>query len=194
MHSREGLVMKLARSVVLVLGVAAVGCTGPAGENGKPCTVKDNGNNTATDPTNTNSPPNVQLVKSCPSPANCTTAPQLPGTDITYNIAFTNSGGQAAANMVIVDGIPANTDFKLGTATASVGTTGLTFAIEYSSDYDALNPNLATWTYTPVSGGGGASAGYDRNVKAIRWRVTSGTLSNVAPNNTGNVSFVTKIR
>lgn len=154
----------------------------------------NNGNNTATDPTNTNSPPNVQLVKSCPSPANCTTAPQLPGTDITYNIAFTNSGGQAAANMVIVDGIPANTDFKLGTATASVGTTGLTFAIEYSSDYDALNPTLATWTYTPVSGGGGASVGYDRNVKAIRWRVTSGTLSNVAPNNTGSVSFVTKIR
>ncbi|HRH41197.1 MAG TPA: DUF11 domain-containing protein [Pyrinomonadaceae bacterium] len=152
------------------------------------------GNNTASDPTNTNALPNVQLVKSCPSPANCTTAAQLPGTDLTYNIAFTNTGGQTAANLTIVDGVPNFTDYKLGSATTSLGTTGLIFTIEYSSDYDPLNPTLANWTYTPVSAGGGASAGYDRNVKAIRWRVSSGTLSNVSPNNTGTVSFITKIR
>ena len=139
-------------------------------------------------------PPNVELVKSCPSPANCTTAPQLPGTDITYKIEFTNTGGLGAANLKLVDGIPANMDYKLGSAAATVGTTGLTFVIEYSSDYDALTPALATWIYTPVSTGGGAPAGYDRLVKAIRWRVTSGTLSNVSPNNTGDISFIAKIR
>jgi uncharacterized repeat protein (TIGR01451 family) len=155
----------------------------------------NNGNNSSNDPTNTiSSPPNVVLVKSCTSPANCTTAPQLPGTDVNYNIAFTNNGGQSAANMVVVDGIPANTDFKIGSASSSLATTGLTIVIEYSNNYDPLNPTLATWTYTPTSAGGGASAGYDRLVKAVRWRVTAGTLSNVAPNNTGSISFITKIQ
>ena len=157
---------------------------------------------TTTNPVNSNTtvtpsslnPPNINLVKSCPSPADCTTAPQMPGTDITYQIDFTNTGGQSAANMAIVDNIPGNMDYKIGSAAVSLGSTGLTFVIEYSSDYDPLNPTFATWTHTPVSAGGGAPAGYDRNVKAIRWRVTSGTLSNTSPNNTGNVSFVSKIR
>jgi uncharacterized repeat protein (TIGR01451 family) len=144
--------------------------------------------NTTITPTYT-APPVVGLVKSCPLPANCTTVAQLPNTDLTYQIVFTNTGGQGAANLVLVDGIPDNTDFKIGSATSNVGTTGLTILIEYSSTYPA-------WTTypTPVSGGGGASAGYDRLVKAIRWSVTSGVLSNVSPNNTGNVGFVTKIR
>lgn len=93
-----------------------------------------------------------------------------------------------------MDGIPSNMDYKLSSATTNVGTTGLTFTIEFSSDFDALNPTIATWTYTPVTGGGGASAGYDRLVKAVRWRVTSGTLSQTSPNNTGDVSFIAKIR
>lgn len=155
----------------------------------------NNGNNSSIDPTNTtSSPPNVVLNKSCPSPANCTTAPQLPGTDVTYRIEFTNSGGQGASNMMIMDGVPTNTDFKVGSATTSLGTTGLTIVIEYSSDFNPSSPGLATWTYTPVSGGGSASAGYDRNVKAVRWRVTSGTLSNTSPNNNGYVEFLVKIR
>lgn len=157
-----------------------------------------------TDPTSSNNsssvdasiiaPPAISLVKSCPFPADCTTASQLPGTDLTYKIEFTNTGGLGAANLRIVDGIPLNTDYKVGSAAANVGTTGLTFEIDFSSDYDPLNPNLATWTYLPVSGAGGAVAGYDRNVKAIRWRVTSGILSSVSPNNIGDISFETRIR
>lgn len=154
----------------------------------------NNGNNTAADPTTTvATPPNIGLLKSCSSPANCTTVSQSPGTDLTYRIAYTNTGGQAATNMAILDAIPINTDYKLGSA-AVTAPTGLTFVIEYSSDYNPANPSTATWTYTPVSAGGGATAGYDRLVKAIRWRVTSGTLSNVSPNNTGDVSFTTKIQ
>jgi uncharacterized repeat protein (TIGR01451 family) len=155
----------------------------------------NNGNNSASDLTNLNAnPPNVELEKSCPAPLNCTTAPQLPGTDLTYKIEFRNTGGRGAANLVLIDRIPENTDYKLGSAAANVGTTGLIFAIEFSSDYDPLNPTFATWGYSPVSGGGGAIAGYDRNVKAIRWRVTSGTLSNVSPDNIGDISFGTRIR
>lgn len=153
------------------------------------------GDNTASDPTTTIAlVPNVGLLKSCPLPADCTTAPQLSGADLTYRIQFTNTGGHVASAMTIFDANPLNTDFKVGTAQASVGTSGLIFAIEYSNNYSSANPALATWTYVPVSAGGGAAAGYDRNVKAVRWRVTAGTLSNIAPNNTGSVSFMVKIR
>ena len=138
--------------------------------------------------------PSLNLVKNCNVPADCTTVSQLPNTELTYEINFTNSGTSAATSLLIVDAIPENTDYKLGTAVANTGTTGLTFSIEFSSDYNPLNPGIATWTYTPVSGAGGADGGYDRNVKAIRWRVTAGSLSQNAPNNTGGVSFVTKIR
>ncbi len=138
--------------------------------------------------------PNVGLVKACTVPADCTTNPQLPDTDLTYEITFTNTGNIAATNLAIVDAVPNDTDFKVGSASASVGSTGLTFVIEYSDDYNAASPGTATWTYTPASGAGGADAGYDRNVKAIRWRVTAGTLSQTSPNNSGSVSFIAKIR
>ena len=138
--------------------------------------------------------PNVVLTKSCPTPSDCETVSQMPGTDLTFKIQFTNNGGQSASNIVIVDGVPSNMDFKVGTAAANIGTTGLTVAIQYSNDYVSSSPTTATWTYTPVSAGGGASADYDRNVKAVRWRVTAGSLSYVSPNNTGDVNFTAKIR
>ena len=132
-------------------------------------------------------PPSVALAKSCALPANCTTQNQPPGTDLTFQITFTSNGGLAARNLVIVDQVPANTDFKVGTASASLGTTGLTVAYAYS------NNNGLTYAYTPASGGGGAPAGYDRSVTHVRWTFT-GNLSQVSPNNTGSVSFVTRIR
>ncbi len=140
------------------------------------------------------SPPNVGLVKSCPVPADCTTAPQLPDTELTYQIDFTNTGGANASGLTIIDGVPANTDYKLGSANTNAGTTGMTFVIEFSDDYNPSNPPAATWGYIPTSGAGGADAGFDRNVRAIRWRVTAGTLSFASPNNTGSVSFIVKIR
>ena len=71
-------------------------------------------------------------------------------------MVFTNNGGQAAQVLIVVDPIPANTDFKLGSPGTDLGTIGMTVAVEYSND------SAATWTYTPVSGGGAALAGYDR--------------------------------
>jgi uncharacterized repeat protein (TIGR01451 family) len=111
----------------------------------------------------------------------------LPGSDLTYTIAFTNSGGAPASSLAVFDPIPANTDFKLNSAAASLGTTGLTASIEYSND------NGTTYTYTPVDGGGGAPAGYDRNVTHVRWSFTGG-LSQTAPNSSGSVSFSVRIR
>jgi len=83
--------------------------------------------------------------------------------------------------------VSANTDFKLGSVTTNLGTTGLTVAIAYSND------GGTTWTYTPASGAGGAPAGYDRTVTHIRWSFT-GNLSPTAPNNVGDVGFTIRIR
>lgn len=149
---------------------------------------------TASVPFGASLPPSVALVKSCTLPANCATAAQLPGTDLTYQIAFTNTGGQAAQGLVILDAIPVNTDFKIGSTTQIVPA-GLTLIVEYSFDFVAATPALATWTATPpATGGGGASAGYNRLLKAIRWRSNAGSLTRVSPNNTGNVVFIVKIQ
>ncbi len=151
-------------------------------------------NNTSDDPTTIDpaAPPNVSLIKSV-SPSGV----QVPGTDLTYTIVYTNPGGQPANAFIIVDPNTANIDplervlrnldFKVGTMTSSPGTTGLVATFTFSND------GGATWTYTPVSGGGGAPAGYDRNVTNVRWSFT-GSLSYLAPNNSGSVGFVVRIR
>jgi uncharacterized repeat protein (TIGR01451 family) len=126
--------------------------------------------------------PTVDLVKTViPS------GTQSPGTDLVYTVTFTNSGAASAQSLVITDPAPANTDFKVGSVTSNMGTTGLTVLVAYSDN------GGSTWTYTPVSGGGGAPAGYDRNVTNIRWTFT-GNLSSTSPNNTGSVGFTAKIR
>lgn len=141
----------------------------------------------ATATVNLYTPPNVVLDKSCPAPANCATQAQPPGTDLTYRINFTNTGGSIAGGLTITDQIPANTDFKIGTAAATLGTTGLTVSITYSND------GGITYGYTPATGVGGAPAGYDRSVTHVRWSF-NGTLNHTSPANTGSVSFITRIR
>jgi uncharacterized repeat protein (TIGR01451 family) len=132
--------------------------------------------------------PFLTLVKSCLAPPTCITASQAPATDITYGISATNTGGHASAQVVITDPMPPNMDFKVGTASASFPA-GVTIVISYSSD-----PALATFTYTPVSGGGGAATGYDRNVTGVRWTMTSGQLAAVGANDSGSVQFTAAIR
>ncbi|HMU61897.1 MAG TPA: hypothetical protein PKA66_08950, partial [Gemmatimonadales bacterium] len=112
---------------------------------------------------------------------------QLPGTDLTYTIMFVNTGGTAATGVVLVDSLTPRVDFKLGSVTSSLGSTGLTVAVSYS------NNNGATYAYVPVSGGGGAPAGYDRNVTNVRWTFT-GSLSATPPNNAGSVGLTGRIR
>jgi uncharacterized repeat protein (TIGR01451 family) len=133
-------------------------------------------------------PPNITLTKSV-TPSGT----QVPGTQITYTVVLQNTGGSPASAFVLTDPNPATTlkindytDFKVGSVTNTLGSlTSVTVA--YSSD------NGATWTYTPVSGAGGAPAGFDRNVTHIRWSFT-GSLVQTAPNNSGSVSFTARIR
>lgn len=116
-----------------------------------------------------------------------------PGTEINYSVAFTNLGGAALQNIVLVDPnasttikINDYTDFKVGSVSNTLGSlTSVTVA--YS------NNNAASFIYTPVSGAGGAPAGYDRNVTHIRWTFT-GSLNPTPLNNAGNVSFAVRIR
>ena len=129
--------------------------------------------------------PVIALVKSCTVPATCETADQIPGTDLTYKIAFSNTGGIAAQKLVIADPIPTSTDYQVIPGAAVTTSAGLIFVIEYSSD------GGTTWTYTPTSGAGGAAANYDRTITHIRWRAIAGNLSAGTP---GDVTFTVKIR
>ncbi|HVQ37290.1 MAG TPA: hypothetical protein VMS31_07150 [Pyrinomonadaceae bacterium] len=152
------------------------------------------GNDTANDPTTINAatPPSISLVKSV-SPGGT----QIPGADLLYTVVYTNTGGQPANTFVIVDPNPANAvpaervfrnvDFKIGSLTSSPGSTGLAATFQYSND------GGSTWTYTPVSGGGGAPTGYDRAVTNVRW-VFAGSLSHTGPNNTGTITLTVRIR
>ena len=137
------------------------------------------------------SPPSVTLCKTiqgqpCP-PVGQINLP--PGSDIDYVITFTNSGGSFASSFVITDPIPANTDIKVGseshTTPLPTGLTGVT--VEY------FHSPTSTWITNPVSGGGGAPAGYNRDITSIRWTF-NGNLSQIAPNNTGFVRFTVRIR
>jgi uncharacterized repeat protein (TIGR01451 family) len=126
--------------------------------------------------------PNVTLTASV-SP----TGIVQPRIDLVYTIAFSNGGAGSASAFVITDPIPTNTDFKLSSVTSNLGTTGLSTAIAYSNDHGA------SWTYTPSNTGGGAPAGYDRNVTDIKWSFT-GNLSQASPNNAGDVRLTVRIR
>lgn len=186
---------------VNVAAAAAASVTNTASVSGGGEQTLNNGNNTASDPTTTvSAPPSIALAKSCAvlvgsTPTDCATVTLQSGTEMTYTIVFTNSGAQAAASFAMTDPNPAigtlklntNTDFKIGTVsnTLPTGLTGAT--ITYSSD------SAVSFVYTPVSQGGGAAVGFDRNVTHIRWTFV-GSLSQTSPNNTGSVSFTVKIR
>ncbi|HYG11589.1 MAG TPA: isopeptide-forming domain-containing fimbrial protein [Pyrinomonadaceae bacterium] len=143
--------------------------------------------------------PSVKLVKDCTSPANCLSAQQQPGTDLTYTITFTNDGNVAVHNLTIVDIIPVtdtgsaivrSTDFKVGSMTFTPGTSGMTIApadYKYYNDALAAYPLLPPWTptssYTPVGA-------YDPNVTYVAWKLTG----NLPVGTSGSVSFTVRIR
>ncbi len=109
---------------------------------------------------------------------------QLPGTDLTYTVTITNDGTDDAASVVVLDSVPAELDFKVGSVVNSLPVTA---TVEYSNDAGS------SWTYVPVSAGCGAPATYDACVTHIRWTLDT-HLSYVGPNNTGDVEFVARIQ
>lgn len=109
----------------------------------------------------------------------------LPGSDVTYTVTFTNAGTFGASATVIVDSIPPELLFKIGSSSVTLPA-GVTGTITYSSD------SGATWTYVPQSGQCGAPAGYDACVTHVRL-----TLSSELPPNgvgTGTLHFAARVR
>jgi autotransporter-associated beta strand protein len=130
----------------------------------------------------TRTAPNLTVVNNVVPPGN-----PAPGTDLTYSVTFTNAGSNPAQALVLIDTVSTNADFKVGSVTNNLGTTGLTVVVAYS------NNGGSTWAYTPASGAGGAPAGYDRLVTHVRWTFT-GNLSPTVPNNTGSVGLIARVR
>lgn len=145
-------------------------------------------------------PPEVKLQKRCTAPVNCEYDPQLPGTELTYTITFTNTAGTSAAQgLTIIDIIPItdtgtsiirNTEFKVGSMTFNPGTSTLSIVptdYKYYNDPLAVYPLLAPWTpsaaYMP-------SGPFDFNVTYVGWKLT-GTMP---PGTSGSVSFTVRIR
>jgi fimbrial isopeptide formation D2 family protein/uncharacterized repeat protein (TIGR01451 family) len=121
--------------------------------------------------------PNVVLAKSV-SPSGS----QSPGTDLVYTITYTNNGGAAARSLVVLDNIPANTDFKLGSE-SHTGPVAINVA------YWDIRPPTPQWVASPTSDGT-APAGYARNITIIRWTFAA----NLAPGATGTLNFTVRIR
>ena len=92
-----------------------------------------------------------------------------PGQVVVYTVQIVNSGAGPGSSVVLTDDLSPYGSFFLGggapfSFSDSVPASGLTLGTpQYSKD------SGTTWVYTPASGAGGASAGYDANV--TNWRI-----------------------
>lgn len=133
------------------------------------------GDGTKTDIDNVNKTTvvNDAVVNVTKSVSSSSSDPSTTTTDreLTYTLNASNTGNNTANQIVIVDAIPNNTTFKVGSATAPSGVT-----IEYSNSLSG-----STFTYTP-------SGIYDANVKRVRY-----TLTSLAANNNRDFVFVVRI-
>jgi uncharacterized repeat protein (TIGR01451 family) len=111
---------------------------------------------------------------------------QTPGTDLTYTLSLSNLGNTGAVDVVVIDTLPAQVDFQVGSVVNSLPA-GIGVTVEYSQD------DGASWAYSPTSTACGAPVNYDRCVSNIRWTLLN-DLSSLAPDNTGTVSFIARIR
>jgi len=125
--------------------------------------------------------PNLMMAKAVNPPGM-----PLPGTELTYTATVTNAGNAPASGLAVLDSIPPELEFKVGTATDSLPA-GLSTLIEYSND------GGASWTYAPISGGCGAPVDYDACVTHLRWTFLN-DLGHVAPDNAGILEFVARLK
>ena len=116
-----------------------------------------------------------QTVTNATGKGDGTLTDAVAGATIAYVVAYdnesledggTNSSPLVARNIVLIDAIPTNTVFKLGSGILTNLGGGISAAvIEYSND------NKTSWTYTPVSGTS-APAGFDGTVTHVRFVLT----------------------
>jgi uncharacterized repeat protein (TIGR01451 family) len=109
----------------------------------------------------------------------------IPGAAVTYQMTVTNLGTEAAAQVEVVDSLPAEVAFVIGSASATLPG-GITATLEFDDGSDL-------WTYTPLSEACGAPVGLDGCVRAIRWTLDN-PLPSAAPDNVAVFSFTAAIR
>ncbi len=116
--------------------------------------------------------PTLTVVKSS------NVARAAPGQVITYTIQVTNTGAGRAHNVIIDDHLSPYTWLQL-----DIGT-GSPFSFTDGTPVSGVTPgtpvysnnNGSTYVYAPVSGGGGASAGFDGNI--TNWQIPMSGLMN----------------
>lgn len=114
-----------------------------------------------------------------------TTGPRIPGMDLAYTITLANAGSKDAAGVVVIDQLPPQLLLKIGGAQQTLPGS-LTATLSYSSDAGA------SWSYTPVSGGCAAPAGYDGCANRVRWTVQGSFPS--GGSSQGTLTLTTRIR
>lgn len=101
-----------------------------------------------------------------------------PGQAIVYTVQIANSGAGAGSNVILRDDLSPYAAFNLNSYGA-----GIRFSFTDSAPASGLslgtpaysNDNGSTWTYVPVSGGGGVPAGFDGAI--TNWRIPmTGTI------------------
>jgi uncharacterized repeat protein (TIGR01451 family)/fimbrial isopeptide formation D2 family protein len=118
----------------------------------------------------------------------------VPGDIITYTETITNTGAGTTTGVVVTDSLSPYVQWWLN----SYGT-GIAFQFVDGTPASGLtlgtpvysNNRGSTWVYTPVSGGGGAPAGYDGNV--TNWSIPmNGTMNANGANFTINYKVSVK--
>ncbi|MDT5158914.1 MAG: large repetitive protein [Acidobacteriota bacterium] len=110
-----------------------------------------------------------------------------PGTDIIYTIAFSNLGALPVQTLTIVDMVPYNTDFKVGSATFSYSTTPtITYSAAARTPVDPAPVPSPFTLYTPP----GAAGTYDTQLNWVRWSFAG----SIPVGATGTVSFTVRIK
>jgi len=123
----------------------------------------------------------LDLVKSVTPPG-----AQVPGTELTYTTDYTNLGTSTLTTIVVLDPIPAFTQYKVGSELPGTPPATITLVTPQFSDDGG-----ATWAYAPFSGGGGAPLLFDANVTNVRF-VMTGTMPSGSASAVG-VSFIVRI-
>ena len=121
-------------------------------------------NDTATDPTTINAGvPNITLVKTVDP-----TGTQIPGTDLTYTVVYTNSGTAPAQNFIIIDPNPANVDPLERVFATSILKSVRSPALRHQRLVAASRIRMTRRDvdYTPVAAER-RTGGYDRNVTNV---------------------------
>ena len=101
------------------------------------------------------------------------TVPTAPGKELWYRITVTNPSLNKTVNTVsLVDVLSPYVAFKLASFTFTPGSSNLTLVSATTTYQDQTNT-----AYTPVSGGGGAPAGYDALVSNFTIAFTAQTMA-----------------